>query len=123
MTTATATAGTLTREHDGVVVPAPGLYDIDAKHSSVEFVARHLMIIEGPGPLRRVVGAITVAEVPEESSVEVTIDAASVHTGEEQRDAHLRSADFLDVEHHPRWTFSGTAVTPSTGTPGRSPVT
>lgn len=111
MTTATATAGTLTREHDGVVVPAPGLYDIDAKHSSVEFVARHLMISKVRGRFDDVVGTITVAEVPEESSVEVSIGADSVRTGEDQRDAHLRSGDFFDIEHHPRWTFSSTAVT------------
>jgi polyisoprenoid-binding protein YceI len=92
------------------VVPVPGVYDIDAKHSSVEFVARHLMISKVRGRFDDVEGTITVAEVPEESSVEVSIGAHSVRTGEDQRDAHLRSGDFFDVETHPRWTFTSTAV-------------
>ena len=55
-------------------------------------------------------GAFTVAEVPEESSVEVSIDAASISTDDEQRDGHLRSADFFAVEEHPTMTFTSTAV-------------
>ena len=51
-----------------------------------------------------------IAEVPEESSVEVTIDAASVETSQAQRDGHLRSGDFFDVEHHPTLTFKSTSV-------------
>jgi polyisoprenoid-binding protein YceI len=53
---------------------------------------------------------VNVAEVPEESSVEVSIDAGSVDTGQEQRDAHLRSPDFFDVETHPTLTFKSTSV-------------
>lgn len=109
MTTSTATAS-LTRDHKGTQVPAPGVYDIDAKHSSVEFVARHLMISKVRGRFDDVEGTITVAEVPEESSVEVKIGAASVRTGEDQRDAHLRSGDFFDTDTHPHWTFTSTAV-------------
>jgi len=101
---------TLTREHHGSVLPGPGVYDIDAKHTAVEFVARHLMISRVRGRFEDVAGVITVAEVPEESSVEVTVGAASVSTGETQRDAHLRSGDFFDVETHPQWTFRSTAV-------------
>jgi len=110
MTTTSTPAVVLTREHKGTVVPVPGVYDIDAKHSSVEFVARHLMISKVRGRFDDVEGTITVAEVPEESSVEVSIGAHSVRTGEDQRDAHLRSGDFFDVETHPRWTFTSTAV-------------
>jgi polyisoprenoid-binding protein YceI len=111
-TTATTktTTTTLTREHEGAIVPAPGVYDIDAKHTSVEFVARHLMISKVRGRFDDVEGIITVADVPEQSSVQVTLGADSVRTGEEQRDAHLRSADFFDAETHPRWTFTSTAV-------------
>ncbi len=100
----------LTREYEGTMVPTPGVYDIDPKHTTAEFVARHLMITKVRGRLDDVSGTIHIAEVPEGSSVEVTIDAKSVHTGEEQRDAHLRSADFFDVEEHPTWTFKSTAV-------------
>jgi polyisoprenoid-binding protein YceI len=110
MTTITPTPVALTRELQGVVVPAPGVYDIDAKHSSVEFVARHLMISKVRGRFDDVSGTIRVAEVPEESSVEVTIGADSVRTGDDQRDAHLRGGDFFDIETHPRWTFTSTAV-------------
>jgi polyisoprenoid-binding protein YceI len=100
----------LTREYEGTMVPTPGIYDIDPKHTTAEFVARHLMITKVRGRLDDVSGTIHIAEVPEGSSVEVTIDAKRVHTGEEQRDAHLRSADFFDVEEHPTWTFKSTAV-------------
>jgi polyisoprenoid-binding protein YceI len=109
MTTTTTTVP-LTREHEGTVIPAPGIYDIDPKHSSVEFVARHLMISKVRGRFDDVAGTITVAEVPEQSSVEVTIGSHSVRTGEDQRDAHLRSPDFFDTETHPQWTFVSTAV-------------
>jgi polyisoprenoid-binding protein YceI len=111
MTTPSATTtAPLTRQHNGTVVPAPGVYDIDAKHTSVEFVARHLMITKVRGRFDDVAGTITVADVPEQSSVEVTIGASSVRTGEDQRDAHLRSGDFFDVEKHPQWTFKSTGV-------------
>ncbi len=53
---------------------------------------------------------IDVGEDPSRSSVQVEIDAASIHTGDEKRDAHLRSADFLDVENHPTVTFKSTRV-------------
>jgi polyisoprenoid-binding protein YceI len=110
MTTQGSTTTALTREHKGSVIPTPGIYDIDAKHSSVEFVARHLMISKVRGRFDDVEGTITVAEVPEESSVTVKIGAASVRTGEDQRDAHLRSEDFFNVDTHPQWTFTSTAV-------------
>lgn len=100
----------LTRQYKGTIVPAAGVYDIDPKHTTAEFVARHLMITKVRGRLDDVSGVIRIAEVPEESSVEVTIGSGSVHTGEEQRDAHLRSGDFFDVENHPTWTFKSTAV-------------
>ena len=77
----------------------------------MEFIARHLMITKVRGRFGSFSGAFTVAEVPEESSVEVTIDAASVDTSQPQRDEHLRSADFLDAEHYPTLTFTSTSVT------------
>lgn len=106
----TSTPIPLTRDYKGVAVPAAGTYDIDAKHTSVEFVARHLMISKVRGRFDDVAGTITVAEVPEDSSVEVTIGSASVRTGEEQRDAHVRGADFFDSETFPQWTFVSTGV-------------
>jgi|HubBroStandDraft_4_1064222.scaffolds.fasta_scaffold699153_1 polyisoprenoid-binding protein YceI len=108
MTTATTT--TPAREYKGVPVPVPGVYDLDQAHTTVEFIARHLMITKVRGRFSSFTGALTVAEVPEESSVEVTIDAASVETSQEQRDAHLRSADFFEVEKYPTVTFKSTSV-------------
>jgi len=109
-TTISSPATSSTREYRGAVVPAPGVYDLDQAHSSVEFIARHLMISKVRGRFGTFEGAVHVAEVPEESSVEVTIEASSVDTSQDQRDEHLRSADFLDVEHYPTLTFKSTSV-------------
>ena len=110
-TSITSPATTSTREYQGTVVPAPGVYDLDQAHSSVEFIARHLMISKVRGRFGTFEGAVHVAAVPEESSVEVTIDASSVDTSQAQRDEHLRGADFLDVERYPTLTFTSTQVT------------
>ena len=110
MTTATTGAGTRTLE--GVELPSAGLWRIDPAHSSVEVVARHMMISKVRGRFARFSGDIRVGEVPEDSSVEVNIDAASIQTADERRDDHLRSGDFLDVEHHPEITFRSTSVEP-----------
>ena len=90
--------------------PAPGTYEIDRSHSMVEFVGRHLMVTKVRGHFGSYSGAITIAEPPGESSVNVTIDAASIDTGDEKRDAHLRSPDFLDVENHPTLEFRSTGI-------------
>ncbi len=111
MTTTTST-NAATREYKGTVVPAPGVYDLDQAHTTVEFVARHLMITKVRGRFAQFSGSINVAEVPEESSVEVTIDAASINTSQDQRDEHLRSADFFEAEKYPTLTFKSTSVQP-----------
>ena len=116
MMTTTTTAPTLTREHNGAVVPAPGVYDIDAKHTSVEFVARHLMISKVRGRFDDVEGTITVAEVPEESSVEVTIGADQRADGRgparrppaQRRLLRHRDPPALDVHEHRRRQRAGT---------------
>ena len=92
------------------VRPEPGTYEIDRSHSMVEFVGRHLMVTKVRGHFGSYSGAITIAEPPGESSVNVTIDAASIDTGDEKRDAHLRSPDFLDVENHPTLEFRSTGI-------------
>ena len=106
----TTTTNPATREYKGTVVPAPGVYDLDQAHTTVEFVARHLMITKVRGRFATFSGSINVAEVPEESSVEVTIDAASINTSQDQRDEHLRSADFFEAEKYPTLTFKSTSV-------------
>jgi polyisoprenoid-binding protein YceI len=111
MTTAPASeAGPLTRQYQGTEVPHPGTYDIDTSHSAVEFVGRHMMISKVRGRFAHFSGTVHVGEVPEESSVEVSIDASSIETDNDQRDTHLRSEDFLHVERHPTLTFASTNV-------------
>jgi polyisoprenoid-binding protein YceI len=109
-TTTTSPGATLTRDYQGAVVPATGVYDLDQAHTTVEFIARHLMITKVRGRFASFSGSVSVAEVPEESSVEVTIDASSVNTSQDQRDAHLRSPDFFDVETYPTLAFKSTSV-------------
>jgi len=99
------------RTHDDRVIPVPGTYDIDAAHTSVEFVGRHLMITKVRGRFSEVQGTITIGDDPEDSSVTVEIGAASVSTGNADRDAHLRSEDFFDTERYPTITFASTRVT------------
>jgi polyisoprenoid-binding protein YceI len=90
-------------------VLAPGVWEIDPAHSSVEFVARHLLS-KTRGRFSDFRGDLAIADDPAQSGVEVTIDAASIETGNPDRDAHLRSADFLDVERFPSLSFRSTAV-------------
>ena len=99
------------RRVEGAELPAPGTWTIDAAHSGVSAVARHLMFAKVRGHFREVAGAVQIGETPEQSFVEATIQAASIDTANEMRDNHLRSADFLDVENHPTLTYRSTAVT------------
>ncbi|MGH9182295.1 MAG: YceI family protein [Acidimicrobiales bacterium] len=99
-----------TRAYRGLEIPEAGVYQIDRAHSSVEFVARFLTISKVRGRFTEFSGGLHVAEVPEESSVAITIDAASLSTDNDSRDAHLRSPDFLDVDLYPTLTFHSTTV-------------
>ena len=98
---------------EGREVPPAGQWIIDPLHSQVEFSVRHMMIAKVRGRFTVFGGGIDIAEAPEASSVEVDIDAASIQTGDDQRDAHLRSADFLNVERYPRLVYRSTAVRPA----------
>ncbi|MDQ3641004.1 MAG: YceI family protein [Actinomycetota bacterium] len=103
-------ATTFTREYQGVQVPETGTYAFDQGHTTIEFVGRHLMITKVRGRFTDFGGQIVIGEAPESSSVEVTINAASVDSSDEKRDGHLRSPDFLDVENYPAITFRSTKV-------------
>lgn len=92
-----------------------GTWDIDPAHSSVEFSARHAMVATVKGRFNSFSGTIQVSEDLEGSKAEVTIAAASIDTGNEDRDKHLRSPDFLDVERFPALTFTSTEVEPGEG--------
>src|SRR5438270_8337872 len=100
------------RARDDRVIPVAGVYEIDGAHASVELVGRHLMITKVRGRFSDVRGRITIAEEPENSHVEVEIGVASVSTGNDDRDAHLKNADFFDVDHYPTITFASTGVKP-----------
>jgi polyisoprenoid-binding protein YceI len=80
-------------------------------HTAAEFRARHMMVTYVRGHFKNIKGKLTFdPESPRGSRVEIQIDAKSIWTGEPDRDAHLRSADFLDVEHYPEITFTGIGV-------------
>lgn len=98
------------RTVDGVEVPLAGEWKIDPLHSCVAFEARHARITRMRGRFRRFSGAFVIAERPEDSRVEVIIDAASIDTTHPQADEHLRGEPYLDVEHHPEMRFRSTAV-------------
>lgn len=100
-----------TRPFEGVTIPTPGTFTLDASHSSVGFVARHLMVSKVRGHFAEFSGSITIAEDPLQSSVEVEIAVASITSGDAQRDGHLTSGDFFDAEAFPTITFKSTKVT------------
>ncbi|HYN82605.1 MAG TPA: YceI family protein [Gemmatimonadaceae bacterium] len=86
-------------------------WQIDAAHSNIEFGVRHLMISTVKGRFGEVAGTVTVdPDDPRAVGVDVTLKTASIDTRQEQRDAHLRSADFFDAEKWPVITFSGKRV-------------
>ena len=86
-------------------------YTIDPAHSSAQFVVRHMMITNVRGAFSNVQGRIAWdAANPGQSTVEAVIDTATIQTREAARDAHLKSADFLDVEKYPTITFKSTGV-------------
>src|SRR5438045_9505328 len=89
------------RTRDDRVIPAAGVYEIDGAHTSVEFVGRHLMITKVRGRFSDVRGQITIDEDPTNSHVEVEIGGASLSTGNDDRDAHRKTADLLDGEQLP----------------------
>jgi polyisoprenoid-binding protein YceI len=89
-------------------------FKIDQAHSSAHFVVRHMMVTNVRGGFRSVNGSVVYDPGnPAASSIEAVIDAASINTNDDQRDAHLRSADFLDVEKYPTITFKSSKVEPA----------
>ena len=89
-------------------------WTIDPSHTTVEFVAKHMMITTVKGRFAELTGTIVADETNlADSSVEATMQAASLDTRSEQRDAHLRSPDFLDVERYPEVTFKSTGISGS----------
>ena len=91
-----------------------GTWTVDASHTEVGFTARHLMVTKVRGKFTDVEGTVTVAEPFSASQVQASVKLASVDTGSADRDAHLKSADFFDVENNPEMTFVSTGFTGDT---------
>jgi polyisoprenoid-binding protein YceI len=92
------------------LLPETGTWNLDPAHSSIEFVARHLMVTKVRGGFGTFSGTIEIADNPTESVIEIEVDMGSVATGSADRDGHLMSADFFDVENHPQMTFVSTSI-------------
>jgi polyisoprenoid-binding protein YceI len=91
---------------------AVSTWNIDPAHSVAEFKVKHMMISNVKGQFAKVSGVLNFDETDlSKSHVEASIDAASINTREEQRDAHLKSADFFHVEQHPTLSFKSTRIT------------
>ncbi|NNF12079.1 MAG: YceI family protein [Gemmatimonadetes bacterium] len=95
MTTTTASSGTATT------------WTIDPAHTQVGFEVKHMMFAKVRGRFTDVEGTLRIGPTFEDSTASVTIRSRSIDTGQAQRDAHLRSADFFDVERFPELTFNG----------------
>lgn len=89
----------------GTQMPPRGTWKLDPNHTVIGAVARHLMVTKVRGRFTSFDGAVHIGDTPEDSWAELEIEGESIDTGVEQRDEHLRSADFLDVAHYPKITF------------------
>ena len=86
-------------------------YDIDTGHSAVGFSVRHMMVSNVKGSFGKFTGTVDVDEKKfQKSTIDVTIDASSIDTNDEKRDAHLKNADFFDVEKYPTITFKSKSI-------------
>jgi len=92
------------------------IYQIDTSHSAAQFKVRHMMIANVKGEFDKVSGTVNFDPAnPAASSVEASIDVSTISTRDEQRDGHLKSADFLDVEKFPTINFKSKKVTATGG--------
>ena len=103
---------TLTAAATETAIPGyeAGTWNIDPIHSEVGFSVRHMMVSKVRGRFTNFSGQIVTADDPTQSSVTAEVDLASINTGQEQRDAHIRSADFFEVETYPTMTYKSTGL-------------
>src|SRR5947209_4971678 len=96
---------------NAVATPQTATWSVDPVHSVAEFKVRHMMISNVKGQFTAISGSLTLDEADVVNSrIEATIEASSINTRDAQRDAHLKSADFLDVDHFPTLNFKSTKV-------------
>jgi polyisoprenoid-binding protein YceI len=114
--TGSASLGTVTLARaGGLELPEPGIWTIDPAHTAINVTARHLGITSVRGRFTAFGGKIVVADPVERSTVQVTVQAESIDTGNKMRDDHLRSEDFLSVEKYPTIEFHSTGLRPRGG--------
>ncbi|MEH0845110.1 YceI family protein [Micromonospora sp. CPCC 205711] len=106
----TSSTESVTRDWEGLTIPTAGTYLLDAAHKRVGFVARHMMVSKVRGEFAETSATITIADDPLQSSVSASIQAASINTAQADRDAHLRSPEFLDAETFPTLEYRSTGV-------------
>ena len=111
----TTSTGAGTRSWEGQEIPVPGTYLLDPNHKRVGFIARHMMVSKVRGEFGDATATITVAEDPLQSSVTATMQAASISTGQADRDTHLRGGDFLETDKFPTLEFRSTGVKSHSG--------
>ena len=99
-----------TREFQGLQIPAAGTYVLDAAHKRVGFVGRHLMVSKVRGDFAEAEATVTIGEDPWQSAVTASIKTASVHTGQADRDNHLRTGDFFEAEKYPTIEYRSTGI-------------
>jgi polyisoprenoid-binding protein YceI len=87
-----------------------GTWAIDPVHSEVSFTVRHMMVSKVRGRFDTFEGTVVTGADPLSSTVTASVDLSTINTGQEQRDAHIRSADFFEVDKHPHMTFASTGV-------------
>jgi polyisoprenoid-binding protein YceI len=93
------------------VLAEPATWNIDPAHTQSNFTIRHLVISNVRGEFKNTTGVVKIDDQdPAKSSVDAVIDATTIHTREDKRDAHLKSADFFDVEKYPKITFKSSKV-------------
>jgi polyisoprenoid-binding protein YceI len=105
----------MTTQTESIPGYVAGKWAIDAVHSDVSFYVRHLGVSKVRGHFANFEGTIVTAENPLDSTVSAVIKTGSVSTNNESRDAHVRSADFLDTEQFPEMTFTSTAIRAESG--------
>jgi polyisoprenoid-binding protein YceI len=110
----TCSSGVITLTAAATETAVPGYeaatWNIDPIHSEVGFSVRHMMVSKVRGRFTNFSGQIVTAEDPAQSSVTAEIDLSSINTGQEQRDEHIKSADFFEVETYPTMTYKSTGV-------------